>query len=129
MSDRVKIVIGLVLFVVLVTFPFWSAFGSAAPGAPELAKPVRGSQCIEDTEWITANHPQLLNQWRDAVVRQGKKEYTATDGTRHEMSLSKTCMNCHEDRQTFCGRCHDYADVQLTCWNCHLDPSSEVTEP
>lgn len=129
MNDRLKIIIGLALFVVLVTFPIWRAFGSAMPAPPDLAKPVRGTQCVEGTEWMKANHQQLLNQWRDTVVRQGRREYVSTDGTRHQMSLSKTCMDCHEDRQTFCNRCHNYADVQLTCWNCHLDPSSEVTAP
>jgi len=128
MYDRMKIVVGLVLFIVLVTFPFWRAFGAATPTPPDLAKPVRGSQCVEDTGWMRANHQQLLNQWRDAVVREGRKEYTSTDGTRCEMSLSKTCLDCHENQQTFCDRCHEYADVQPTCWNCHLDPSREVTE-
>ena len=129
MSDRVKIVIGLAAFVVVVTFPIWSVFGSSTPAPPELAKPVRGEQCVESTEWMAANHQQLLNQWRDAVVREGGKAYTSTDGTRHEMSLSRTCMDCHQNQETFCDRCHGYADVQLTCWNCHLDPSREVTEP
>lgn len=129
MNDRVKIIVGLALFVILVTFPIWSAFGAAMPAPPDLAKPVQATQCVEDTEWMNANHQQLLNQWRDAVVREGRKEYTSRDNTRHEMSLSKTCMGCHESQQTFCDRCHNYADVQLTCWNCHLDPSREVMEP
>jgi hypothetical protein len=129
MNDRVKIMAGLALFLVLATFPIWRAFGSARPDPPELAKPVRGSQCVEGTEWITANHPQLLTEWRDAVVREGRKVYTSTDGVQHEMSLSKTCLGCHENREAFCGRCHDYASVQLTCWNCHLDSRQEGTEP
>ena len=129
MNDRVKIVVGLVLFIVLVTFPIWSTFGAARPAPPDLAKPLRGPQCVEATEWMTANHAPLLNQWRDAVVREGRVEYIAADGTRHDMYLLKTCLGCHEKRETFCGRCHDYANVQLTCWNCHLDSSREATEP
>ncbi|MBT4497392.1 MAG: sulfate reduction electron transfer complex DsrMKJOP subunit DsrJ [Gemmatimonadetes bacterium] len=129
MNDRIKIAVGLAIFVVLVTFPIWSAFGSAPPAPPDLAKPVKGSQCVEEAEWMSANHQQLLNQWRDTVIREGKKEYTSTDGAQYEMSLSKTCMSCHENQQTFCDRCHDYTDVHPTCWKCHLDPSREVTEP
>ena len=127
MSDRLKIAVGLVVFVAVVTFPVWSVFGSATPAPPELAKSIRGEQCIESTEWMAANHQQLLDQWRDAVVRDGRKQYTSTTlATTHDMSLSKTCMGCHESRETFCDRCHSYANVQVTCWNCHLEPSREV---
>ena len=129
MNDRLKILIGLALFVVLVTFPIWRAFGVSTPAPPDLAKPVVGSRCVEDTEWMTANHAQLLDEWRDAVVRDGRKTYAATDGSQHDMSLTKNCLRCHGSREKFCDRCHDYADVQLTCWNCHLDPSREVTQP
>ena len=130
MTDRVKIAVGLAVFVAVMTFPIWSVFGVSTPAPPELAKPVRGEQCVESTEWMAANHQQLLNQWRDAVVREGRTEYTSTTlSTTHEMSLSKTCMGCHESVETFCDRCHSYANVQLTCWNCHLDPSREVSEP
>lgn len=128
MNDRVKIYIGLALFVVLATFPIWRAFGSAVPAPPDLAKPLRGTKCVEDTTWMIANHPGLLNQWRNAVVRDGEYEYTATDGTHYEMNLTKTCLGCHGDRQKFCDKCHNYADVQPTCWNCHFDPSREVSE-
>ena len=129
MNDRLKICIGLALFVVLVTFPIWRTLGAASPAPPDLEKPVRGSQCVEGAVWMAANHQQLLNQWRDAVVREGRSEYISTDGTRHEMYLLKTCLGCHENRQAFCDRCHNYASVQLTCWNCHLDSSHGVTEP
>ena len=47
MNDRVKIYIGLALFVALVTFPIWRAIGAANPTPPDLAKAVRGAQCIE----------------------------------------------------------------------------------
>ena len=130
MNDRAKITIGLVLFVVLVTFPIWRGLGAASPPPPDLAKPTRGTRCVEGTEWMAANHQQLLDQWRDAVVRDGKVRYTSmTDGTEHEMSLQKNCLGCHGNREQFCDRCHTYADVQLTCWNCHLDSSREATKP
>ena len=125
MSDRLKVVIGLALFVILVTFPIWNAFGVSRPVPPDLAKAAGGSRCIESTGWMAANHAQLLDKWRDAVVRQGKRTYTASDGSRHDMYLTKTCLRCHDGREKFCEKCHSYADVQLTCWNCHLDTSSE----
>jgi len=126
MNDRVKIYIGLAMFVIAATFPIWRAIG-ASPIPPDLEKPVRGTQCIESTEWMAANHQQLLNHWRDAVVREGRKTHTASDGTQYEMSLSKTCLDCHENQQTFCNRCHDFAGASLTCWDCHLDSSGKET--
>jgi len=122
MSDRVKITAGLALFVVLATFPIWRAIGAAKPAPPAPQLPAGGGQCVEDKEWMVANHMALLRQWRDAVVREGGKDYVSkTFGTRCEMSLSKTCMGCHTNRQAFCEQCHGYANVQLTCWNCHLE--------
>ena len=126
MNDRVKIVAGLVLFVVVVTFPIWRAVGGARPAPPDLVMPASGSRCVDETGWMIANHAQLLDEWRDAVVREGRKTYTAEDSTQHTMSLTRSCLDCHGSREKFCERCHDYADVQLTCWNCHLDPSPEV---
>ncbi len=130
MNDRAKIIIGLALFVVLVTFPIWRGLGAASPAPPDLAKATRGTSCVEATGWMAANHQQLLDQWRDAVVRDGKLKYTSTaDGTEHEMSLQRTCLGCHDNRAAFCDLCHDYADVTLTCWNCYLDSSREATKP
>ena len=129
MSDRGKILIGLVLFVVVATYPIWRAFGADAPAPPDLAKPVSGTECVEDAAWMKANHAPLLDQWRHAVIRDGQREYTSTSGRRYEMSLSKTCMRCHENQQTFCNKCHDYVNVEPKCWQCHLDPSREVGAP
>jgi hypothetical protein len=127
MSDRAKITIGLVLFILFVSFPIWRGLGAAAPAPPDLPKPTGATSCVEGTEWMAANHQQLLDHWRDAVVREGKVTHTSTDGTVHEMSLQRSCLKCHGNRQAFCDRCHDYADVRLTCWNCHLDSSPEAT--
>ena len=127
MGDRGKIVLGLAVFVILVTFPFWSrlaAAGEPEPGRMELAypDPSKGTACVEDSVWMTANHMNLLNQWRDAVVREGAQEYTTASGETFQMSLTKTCLDCHDNRDDFCTRCHDYSDVTPTCWECHTTP-------
>jgi hypothetical protein len=123
MSDKGKIIGGLVVFLIFVTFPFWQpvvAGGDAAQ--PELEYPVGESQCIEDTEFMRANHMDLLNQWRNSLVRDGVSEYTASSGEQYSISLTGTCMDCHDNRETFCTRCHDYANVTPTCWSCHVEP-------
>ena len=49
MNDRVVIVAGLIVFLALVTSPFWySAVAGAGAPLPELEKPTDGSHCIED---------------------------------------------------------------------------------
>ena len=83
MGDRGKIVFGLAVFVILVTFPFWSrvaASGESQTRLPELDYPTDETACVEDTPFMTANHMDLLNQWRDDLVRDGIQEYTATSG-------------------------------------------------
>jgi hypothetical protein len=125
MGEKGKIVFGLAVFVILVTYPFWSrlaASGEAEAARPELDYPADASVCVEDTPFMTANHMDLLNQWRDSVVRDGVLEYTAASGETYQMSLTQTCLDCHDNRDEFCTRCHDYANVTPTCWECHTTP-------
>ena len=59
MGDKGKIVFGLAVFVILVTYPFWSrlaAAGEAEAARPELDYPADASSCVEDTPFMTANH-------------------------------------------------------------------------
>lgn len=123
MSDRAKALSGLAVFLVLVAFPMWQTLGAAGDAArPELELPEGETECIEETEYMSARHMELLNQWRNAVVREGESEYTSSSGETYTMSLTGTCMDCHDNRERFCTRCHDYADVAPRCWNCHIEP-------
>jgi hypothetical protein len=122
MSDKAVITSGLVVFLAVVSFPVWQPLVSAGEAAaPKLELPKDESACIEPTEYMTANHMNLLNDWRDAVVREGRKQHISTSGKKHVMSLTKTCLSCHTNRDTFCTRCHDYADVEPPCWDCHVE--------
>ena len=125
MGDKGKILVGLLVFVILVTFPFWSrlaAAGEPEAGRPELEYPANETACVEDTPYMAASHMDLLNEWRDDLVRRADLEYMSSNGRTYLKSLTKTCLDCHEDKDTFCTRCHDYADVQPTCWDCHVTP-------
>jgi hypothetical protein len=42
------------------------------------------------------------------------------------MSLSNTCLGCHEGQKKFCTACHEYLAVQPFCWDCHFDPKEHV---
>ena len=128
MYDAGKVIIGILVFVALLLFPIWYnvAKGSAA-GQPELAKPVKGTTCVLETEYMRSTHMDLLNEWRDLVVRDGERDFSDQHGTVHEMSLNRTCLDCHADKAAFCDRCHDYMGVKPYCWDCHVVPG-EVTD-
>ncbi|HUT11485.1 MAG TPA: sulfate reduction electron transfer complex DsrMKJOP subunit DsrJ [Thermoguttaceae bacterium] len=147
MHDKAIITAGLVIFVALVTCPFWYTLGAGDASPPDLELPDRSDASLFETEDdyhcvekdMAARHMGLLNEWRDAVVRgDGTKQYHQSvdfPGEQCEMSLTGTCMKCHTSRETFCRRCHEYADVLpfelpqestaarrgIRCWDCHID--------
>jgi hypothetical protein len=129
--DAKVVIPGLLVFLAVAAFPFWFAGGK--PGKPpDLEKPkpavvkqVRAGKkgaCIEPTAWMRANHMQLLNDWRNMVVRKAKRIYVASDGASFAMSLTNNCLRCHTNKQKFCDRCHNYVGVAPFCWNCHVEP-------
>lgn len=126
MFNRGWVIAGIAAFVAVAGFPFyWHAMGRHAP-FPELEKPKGETSCVEGVEYMRTDHMRLLDAWRTAVVRDDLLIYTASDGKQFEMNLHKTCMGCHQSRDRFCTRCHDYNDVSPQCWDCHVAP--EVQE-
>jgi hypothetical protein len=125
MYDAGKIVAGIAVFLVLVTSPLWfNALSADSPEPPQLPKPANGAtQCVEDTEWMRASHMDLLNEWREEVVRSNERLYTSElTGVAYEKSLTRTCLGCHERKAEFCDSCHTYMAVSPYCWDCHVDP-------
>ncbi len=129
MYDKGNVVAGIVIFAVLISFPFWYNLGKAAP-APELvltdaAKAAK--ECVMPKEEMKAGHMQLLDMWREKVVRESDRVYVNAKGKPYIMSLSNTCLDCHSNKAEFCDRCHNYSSVAPYCWDCHIsDPKAEV---
>jgi hypothetical protein len=123
MYNTGKVFAGIIVFLVLITFPIWynMALGEAGP-VPDLEKAVRGEQCVRDNDYMTTHHMDVLNEWRDEVVRDNDRYETGPDGEEYEKSLTNTCLGCHVNKDRFCDRCHDYAGVKPYCWDCHIDP-------
>jgi hypothetical protein len=120
---RVLLIVGLAALVAMATWPVWRALARPRPSAPELARPLGATECVAPVGYMRASHMKLLDEWRDRVVRDGVRSYTDRNGRVVTMSLSKTCIGeCHTDKTTFCDRCHDYAGVKPTCWDCHVVP-------
>ena len=98
--------------------------------------------CVEDWTYMRANHMVLLIEWRDGVIRDGDRSQIEINGQPYAKSLTKTCMQCHSDREAFCYNCHQYAnalpawparnnmdgEVGIRCWNCHIQPQAEAND-
>jgi hypothetical protein len=129
MKDKKLIIIGLVIFIGIAIFPFWYNRGKAAP-APEVVLTPQAKAakvCVRSTDYMKAEHMQLLDLWRESVVREGKRVYVNPAGKEFNMSLSNTCLDCHSNKAEFCDRCHNYASVRPYCWDCHIENPKEKT--
>lgn len=126
--------IGLAIFIMLATFPFWYAGGKSEP-APQidLNTPAINSlpqkQCVAPTAFMKTRHMKLLDEWRNDVVRNNNRTYVTPDGRRFDKSLSKTCLECHSNKEQFCNRCHNYAGANPKCWDCHSESAPHKTKP
>lgn len=124
MYDKGKVLAGIIIFLILLTFPVMYNLGRSAP-APEPKLPKDAKECVESKDFMRPNHMKLLNDWRDWVVRNGNRIYVAANGKQYSMSLSNTCMECHSSKKEFCDQCHLYLRVLPYCWDCHLEPEEK----
>lgn len=123
MYDGGKIIAGLVIFLGLITFPVWSNIaGGDADFVPQPKIITEATDCVAPVEYMRPSHMDMLNEWRDLVVREGKRVYVAFDGKEHEMSLTNTCLDCHSNKAEFCDQCHNYVGANPYCWSCHNEP-------
>ena len=132
MYDGRKIIIGLIIFLALVTFPFYNNIGkvNAKPelkiDTPEIQKlPEQDRKCVEPKEFMRGGHMQLLNDWRDSVVREDNRLYKNSANKDFNMSLQNECMRCHSNKKDFCDKCHNYMAVVPYCWDCHIAPKEK----
>lgn len=122
------IVAGLAVFVLAVLSPFWFNLVTTTQAAPEpelLGPAKEAKKCVLDTYEMRTNHMSLLDEWRDAVVRDADRIYVSANGHAFNMSLStgeNSCLGCHEDKAKFCDACHTYTSVDPYCWECHTNP-------
>ena len=131
MYDSGKILVGIIIFIGLFTSPIWYDLASGeSSNKPNIILPTNEDmkECVASTEYMRASHMDLLNEWRDEVVREGNRIYTSHNGKEFEMSLTKTCTNCHYNKTEFCDQCHDYLGVTPYCWDCHVEPPKTESE-
>jgi len=101
------------------------AFASGRTPKPDIVIANPG-QCVEPTEIMRRNHPQMLLHQRDLTVHEGIRTT--------KFSLEE-CVQCHASRTTgsvlgdkgFCQSCHAYAGVTLDCFECH-SPNRQLAD-
>lgn len=129
MNEKIKIIAGLAIFVLIFTCPFWINAGKAkeVPQPVLSEKALAAKTCILPKAEMAKNHMQILDGWRNSVVRNGQRVHIVKDAEGNEkeydMSLSNTCLACHTNKAEFCDSCHNYASVNPYCWDCHVDPN------
>ncbi|MFH1215048.1 MAG: sulfate reduction electron transfer complex DsrMKJOP subunit DsrJ [Pseudomonadota bacterium] len=125
MYDSGKIIPGLIIFVGLMLFAIFNNAGKKVE-APKLEKPVGYKECVKPIDYMKQSHMVLLNEWRDEVIREGKREMIEVEGKLYEKSLQNGCMHCHTSKKKFCDVCHTFASVYPYCWDCHVAPQGDM---
>jgi hypothetical protein len=124
MYDKGKILVGLCIGLAILLFPVFYNAGKAgkAPEPVLTEKAKAAKQCVEPLAFMKARHMELLDQWRQEVVRENVRYYKGSGGKTYNMSLQLTCMECHSNKSQFCDQCHNYMGVAPFCWDCHIAP-------
>ena len=128
MNDKKWIVTGLVVFLVIVLFPFWFNRGKAVP--PPEVKLTDKAKAAKECVLVQGLHAQRAHAAARPLARRrwcatAKRTYTNPQGKEFDMSLSNTCLDCHSNKAEFCDKCHNYASVRPYCWDCHIDSPKE----
>ena len=137
-----RVIIGILVFLGFFTAPFWfNGMSKGLEGAPEPELPEKQEviaeygfyKCVEPAEYMRENHMQILDDWRNEVVRQDERTYKSHynvddegNALTFDKSLTRTCLNCHINKKKFCDRCHTYASVKPYCWSCHVIPEERL---
>lgn len=82
----------------------------------------QGDTCVKETGFMRRNHMDLLKHQRDETMLKGARS--------EQYSLTE-CLSCHAvygpdaipvtaaSPSHFCRSCHDYAAVNIDCFQCH----------
>lgn len=126
MYDGGKILVGVVIFLCILASPLvYNTVMGKASFVPDPKISGQEKRCVMSTPYMRSEHMKVLNTWRDEVIRQDKRFYETADGRVYDMSLTKTCMKCHESKAEFCDQCHNYVGVTPYCWDCHTYPKEK----
>jgi cytochrome c1 len=125
MYDSGKIIPGLLIFVLLITFPIWynnlsNAKPVESPAPPDKAMLTgftfaNGKEHPSAAE-MRAKHMEVLQSFHAAA--DPAKMAAAQKG---EKMQTMSCVMCHGSKEQFCDSCHANISEKKVpdCWNCH----------
>lgn len=115
----------LVILVGLTALPMLSNAGELGPVPPKAKmKASDKTECVEPVGVMRKNHMEFLLHKRDETMREGVRT------KKHSLS---ECIDCHVtandkgefarfgDDKHFCSSCHNFAAVNVDCFDCHSD--------
>ena len=110
---------------VLIGFMLLSTTTLAETPFPTIHEPTDESlKCIQPEDEMRRNHMNYILHERDETVH---------EGVRDEPGSLAACIDCHvepndkgeiagiDTNEHFCTACHEYASVQIDCFQCHAD--------
>ena len=113
------------LLYVLIGFTLLSTSAVAETPFPNIHEPKDESlKCIHPEDEMRRNHMNYILHERDETMH---------EGVRGESGSLAACIDCHveqnaegeiagiESEEHFCNACHQYASVQIDCFQCHAD--------
>jgi hypothetical protein len=113
----------ITLLAILVSGLFFGLGTAVAGEAVEgTAKADKLEHCVEPTQVMRRRHFEFIKHQRDLTVHQGIR------GSKYSLA---GCVDCHARKDEsgkpvpvnaegqFCDKCHEYAAVEITCFECH----------
>ena len=120
------------LIYVLIGFTLVSTSALAETPFPTVHEPSDESlKCIHDEDEMRRNHMNYILHERDETMH---------EGVRNEPGSLVACIDCHvepnaqgeiadiDSNEYFCNSCHQYASVQIDCFQCHADRPQKYIE-
>ena len=137
MYDGGKIIPGLIIGLSLFLFPFfWNSGRAAKAPVPQLTEKAKAAtECVAPTPYMRTWHMQLLDNWRQEVVRNGDRYYDTKPKT-WEMGWDRKVLEywrnfIADTGPEYKGLKQDkvvYKSLQLTCMECHSNKSKFCDE-
>ncbi len=120
------------LLSVLLLLPVFAQAGDLMPVVPKAkAKANPDTLCIRDVKDMRKNHMKYILHKRDKTLR---------EGVRTKQDSLAECISCHiskndkgeyasfGDSKHFCSSCHNFAAVNIDCFDCHNDKPTAASK-
>ena len=88
---------------------------------PDIPAPVKGEECVADTQEMRVNHMKHLKGHRDDVLRSGirTKQYHLSECIECHVPARDQAQPAKASGEHFCMSCHSFVGVKVDCFSCH----------